>query len=237
MIEETVEEAIKWTAKEAKGLPIICVTGPMAAGKNTVSDRFYKKGYLVLDADCIVHHVVERMIEDIAREFSGEANKRGIQIIKDKKIDRRALGAMLFSSPALLARQERIILPEVEKAILKEIENANAQYKCYERGKVKDEKRQLEMDKEHREETGKKQEERVYKGIVLNAISLYKTKRLLPFLTLIVYVDAPFIVRLLRVIKRDKMPIRQILRRFHAQRGLYKEYKKTKVPIIIVNNC
>ena len=66
---------------------------------------------------------------------------------------------------------------------------------------------------------------------------LYKTPELLRLCKYIIYVDAPKITRIVRALKRDRMPLRQILSRFATQKGLFSEYKKTGVPIIKITNA
>ena len=73
--------------------------------------------------------------------------------------------------------------------------------------------------------------------IILNATVLYKTPELLNLCKYIIYVDAPKITRIVRALKRDRMPLRQILSRFATQKGLFSEYKKTGVPIIKITNA
>lgn len=180
---------------------IICVTGPMAAGKNTVSERFARRGYLVIDADEVVHNAIDKMSSAIIKEFKDEANKLGLMIARpDGRIDRRALGSILFRSPVLLSRQEAIVLPEVERETLMIISSSKN------------------------------------RRIVLNAVSLYKTPRLMTLCSLIIFVAAPMLVRLQRVRRRDGLPYKEIIKRFHSQRMLLAEYKKTGIPIAIVNN-
>ena len=73
---------------------------------------------------------------------------------------------------------------------------------------------------------------------IINATLLYKTPQLLTCCDKIIYVSSPFFKRLLRARRRDKLPLRQILKRFHAQRKLLQEYKKV-IPsqkLIIVKN-
>lgn len=73
---------------------------------------------------------------------------------------------------------------------------------------------------------------------IINATVLYKTPQLLAYCDKIIYVSSPFFKRLLRALRRDKLPLFQILRRFHAQKNLLREYQK-KVPqekIVIVKN-
>ena len=82
----------------------------------------------------------------------------------------------------------------------------------------------------------KQQEQKKEADIILNATVLYKTPELLRLCKYIIYVDAPKITRIVRALKRDRMPLRQILSRFATQKGLFSEYKKTGVPIIKITN-
>ena len=73
---------------------------------------------------------------------------------------------------------------------------------------------------------------------IINATVLYKTPELLALCDKVIYVTAPFFTRLLRALRRDKLPVTQILRRFWLQRNLLKEYHKL-VPqekIVVVKN-
>ena len=94
---------------------VLCVTGPMAAGKNAVSSLLEEKGFLSVDADICVHDIVDKQKDKIMARFGDIAAERGICICKpDGKIDRRALGSIVFSDPELLKAQEAIIHPAVE---------------------------------------------------------------------------------------------------------------------------
>ena len=83
----------------------------------------------------------------------------------------------------------------------------------------------------------KQQEQKKEADIILNATVLYKTPELLRLCKYIIYVDAPKIMRIVRALKRDRMPLRQILSRFATQKGLFSEYKKTGVPIIKITDA
>ena len=83
----------------------------------------------------------------------------------------------------------------------------------------------------------KQQEQKKEADIILNATVLYKTPELLRLCKYIIYVDAPKITRIVRALKRDRMPLRQILSRFASQKNLFSEYKKTGVPIIKITNA
>ena len=73
---------------------------------------------------------------------------------------------------------------------------------------------------------------------IINATVLYKTPELLALCDKVIYVSSPFFKRLLRALRRDKLPPDQILRRFHAQKNLLKEYQKLVTPekLVIVRN-
>lgn len=71
---------------------------------------------------------------------------------------------------------------------------------------------------------------------IINATVLYKTPELLARCEKILYVTAPFFTRLQRARIRDHLPVTQILRRFYTQRNLFKEYKKSGIPVEIIFN-
>ena len=94
---------------------VLCVTGPMAAGKNAVSALLEEKGFLCIDADICVHDIVDKQKDKILARFGDIADERGVEICNpDGKINRRALGSIVFSDPELLKAQEAIIHPAVE---------------------------------------------------------------------------------------------------------------------------
>lgn len=95
---------------------IVCVTGEMAAGKNAVAKIFEERGWASVDFDALVHQAIENVRDKIVAAFSGEAQKRGVAIVNDDgTINRRAIGSLVFSDKALLAKQEAIVYPETER--------------------------------------------------------------------------------------------------------------------------
>ena len=173
----------------------------MAAGKNAAAKLLEKRGWLCIDADALVHEAIESEADKIIRTFSQDAKKRGIDILRsDGSIDRRSLGKLVFSDTSLLAKQEAIVYPSIEKCAMQKIDSSEA------------------------------------KNIALNAAVLYKTPLLMRICRAILYVEAPFWMRLLRAKKRDGEAIRAICKRFRAQRGLYRNYKQSGIPIVKVRN-
>ncbi len=71
---------------------------------------------------------------------------------------------------------------------------------------------------------------------IINATVLYKTPELLARCEKIIFVSSPLLTRLRRARRRDHLPLRQILRRFHSQRHLLREYQRTGLPLEIINN-
>ena len=185
---------------------ILCVTGPMAAGKNAVCRILEERGFIALDADRQVHGAIEKAAPEIIKTFSNEAKAQNITLTDENgRINRRELGRLLFTSKDLLAKQERIVYPVI----------------------IEETKRFIQKQQEQKKEA----------DIILNATVLYKTPELLRLCKYIIYVDAPKIMRIVRALKRDRMPLRQILSRFATQKGLFSEYKKTGVPIIKITNA
>ena len=115
----------------------ICVTGKMASGKNFVCSELEKIGWTSVDADCLVHKAIDNSTEEIVKTFLPYTTQAKLQILNnDNKIDRKALGKLLFENPQLLKKQEELIYPKViqmtEDFILqnkKAIINATVLYK------------------------------------------------------------------------------------------------------------
>lgn len=105
---------------------ILCVTGPMAAGKNAAAAILEKKGFSAVDADVLGHRAVKECTEQILCEFSDEAQKRGVSLLSsDGTLNRCVLGSIVFESRELLARQEQIVYPVIRRLLAEFIrENA-----------------------------------------------------------------------------------------------------------------
>ena len=102
---------------------ILCVTGPMAAGKNAAASILEQMGYACIDADLAGHKAVENASGKIFARFAEEAKKKGLSLRnEDGSVNRRALGEVVFSSPQLLQAHEAIVYPETERIIREFIE-------------------------------------------------------------------------------------------------------------------
>ncbi len=101
---------------------VLGLTGSIAMGKSTITQQFKACGAKVSDADAIVHHLYvydEAFIRFIATEFP--------QAMKDQKVDRRALGQMVFQNSTALKKLEDQLHPKVRQAHLNFIAAAKRQ--------------------------------------------------------------------------------------------------------------
>ncbi len=86
----------------------------MASGKNEASKILSDMGWKVIDADIAAHTVLDQCSDKIISAFKVLAADKGLSLESDGgKINRRALGELLFSDPALLKIHESIIYPRL----------------------------------------------------------------------------------------------------------------------------
>lgn len=101
---------------------IIGVTGGVGAGKSTVLQYLEEAyGALLIQADQVGHEVMEpgeEAYEAILREFGPRV--RGA----DGRIDRKALGTLVFADADKLKRLNAIVHPAVKREILRRIRQA-----------------------------------------------------------------------------------------------------------------
>jgi len=91
------------------------LTGGIASGKSSVAAMLCELGFTVLDADALGHQLMEPTqpaYDEILTEFGADL------VSADGLIDRRKLGALVFSDPAKLARLNAILHPRIRKAML-----------------------------------------------------------------------------------------------------------------------
>ena len=88
---------------------VIALTGGIGSGKSLVGEYFADLGALVIDADQLARAVIERGttgFDEVVAAF-------GDSILVNGEINRRVLGELIFSDPALKAKLEAIIHPRV----------------------------------------------------------------------------------------------------------------------------
>lgn len=104
-------------------MQIVALTGGIASGKSTVSNRLAEHGAVIVDADLLARKVVEPGtpgLEAIRSRF-GDA-----VIAEDGSLDRPALGAIVFGDPDALADLNVITHPAVWRAALERFAEAEA---------------------------------------------------------------------------------------------------------------
>ena len=95
----------------------IALTGGIATGKSSSVKILSDLGFHCIDADKIAHEMLELHQDKIAILF-------GSAYIKEKKVDRKALGALIFSNPIEKQRLEGLLHPliyaEIERLSIEE---------------------------------------------------------------------------------------------------------------------
>lgn len=112
-----------------KNCKIICLTGKMASGKNYVCSVLEELDSISIDLDKEVHKILEIKTQTIFDTFEKIACDNSIQIRNpDNSLNRKNLGALLFSNKHLLEKHEKIIYPELTNQIIQFINNAKTNY-------------------------------------------------------------------------------------------------------------
>ncbi|SFV49960.1 Dephospho-CoA kinase [hydrothermal vent metagenome] len=102
----------------------IVLTGSIATGKSTVATCFNMAGFTIVDADEIAHEVLDTQAEKIAEIF-------GDTLLKKGKVDRKALGCIIFSDQSKRQALEALLHPLIYEEIeylSKELDNAQKPY-------------------------------------------------------------------------------------------------------------
>lgn len=102
---------------------VIGLTGNIATGKSTVAHMLADLGADVIDADSVAHRVMRSGTPAYAAIV--EAFGQGI-LRADGEVDRKRLGAIVFSDPDALRCLEEIVHPATVRAIGRRIETAAA---------------------------------------------------------------------------------------------------------------
>ncbi len=86
------------------------VTGPIGAGKSSVTRLLAERGAAIVDADRLGHEVLEApaIIEAVAREFGQKFVRQQGQ---DTVVDRGKLGGLVFGDPTAMKRLNALTHP------------------------------------------------------------------------------------------------------------------------------
>lgn len=104
---------------------ILGLTGGIASGKSTATDYFARRGVPVIDADKIVHE----LIQSGTQTFNSIVSYFGNSILSDgHEIDRSKLRDIIFSDDVQRKKLESILHPEVRKQIRHQLDQLDAPY-------------------------------------------------------------------------------------------------------------
>lgn len=99
----------------------IAVTGSAGSGKSLVCQRLGELGLVTLDCDRIARQVAEpgkKAYNKIIDLFGRQV------VLEDKTLDRVAMRKMIIKKNALRKKLEKILHPEIQEEMIRQIENA-----------------------------------------------------------------------------------------------------------------
>lgn len=102
----------------------IALTGGIATGKSTVVDLFSRAGFRVIDADKVAHEVLDAENEAIANVF-------GEDFVREGKVDRKALGKVVFNDSQKRKKLESLLHPLIHKYISEQAEKLDKRAEPY----------------------------------------------------------------------------------------------------------
>ena len=88
----------------------VVITGLIGSGKSTVCALLKERGYEIICADSIAHEILELNASRVAQLF-------GAQLLNGGKVDRKALGAIVFANPSAKKSLEELLHPLIHERI------------------------------------------------------------------------------------------------------------------------
>ncbi len=105
---------------EETGSRLVLLSGGIGAGKSEVGRRLAALGADVVDADLVGHQVLEP-----GGEAHGAVTARWPAVVVGGRVDRAALGRIVFGDPAQLAELEAITHPAIAARIAARVAGSN----------------------------------------------------------------------------------------------------------------
>ena len=102
----------------------IALTGSIATGKSTVAEIFKEVGFVIIDADTIAHQMLDKHAQEV-RALFGDA------VIENQKVNRKALGAIVFNDTKKRKALETLLHPFIYAEIEKQSEQEEKKKKPY----------------------------------------------------------------------------------------------------------
>jgi dephospho-CoA kinase len=88
----------------------IALSGGIATGKSTVASLLGLNGLRIIDADTIAHRILDENCVWVLKHF-------GEEFVKNGKVDRPALGKIVFADPEAKKELESFLHPKIRAAI------------------------------------------------------------------------------------------------------------------------
>lgn len=104
---------------------VIGITGPTGAGKTTALNQVEKLGGAVVDCDAVYH----KLLDNNAALKAALCSRFGDVTDAQSKIDRKALGRVVFGNAEALAQLDEIVRPFISAAVEEELTAAREQGK------------------------------------------------------------------------------------------------------------
>ena len=100
-------------------MTVIGITGPTGSGKTTALAALERLGFQVVDCDALYYQILDRdqTLRDGIRQAFGQV------FLPDGKLDRPALGNIVFGNPAALDKLNALVYPAMSAAVGQIIEN------------------------------------------------------------------------------------------------------------------
>ena len=100
-------------------MTVIGITGPTGSGKTTALAALERLGFQVVDCDALYYQILDRdqTLRDGIRQAFGQV------FLPDGKLDRPALGNIVFGSPAALDKLKALVYPAMHTAVGQIIKN------------------------------------------------------------------------------------------------------------------
>lgn len=102
----------------------IVLTGGIATGKSTVSALLKEQGFDIIDADVISKAILPLHVKDVEQLF-------GSTVVVDGRIDRKALGSLIFNSKTEREKLNAFLHPLIREEILRQSEILEQKQKPY----------------------------------------------------------------------------------------------------------
>ncbi|MFP4375547.1 MAG: dephospho-CoA kinase [Spirochaetales bacterium] len=107
-------------------MTVVGITGKYCSGKSTVTSVLVDHGYHEIDVDAVGHEALEECADEVIATFGEEVRAGGRAAVdsttKNRDIDRKALGRIVFSSKDRLRELEAILHPVMVRKVRDTVE-------------------------------------------------------------------------------------------------------------------